>query len=109
MHHRREDGVGDEAPNHQLSAAGLKTVFIGTSALPRAARAMKDRLPFVAVTVYAALGSILKLASQSRGQAFIPFVRNDRQQLLEPFAPLRSRNTELCQMRPQRIDHLGGR
>src|SRR3954453_5230670 len=41
------------------------------------------------------------------GQTFISLVRNDRQQLLEPLAPLCSYNPELSQMRPQRIDHLG--
>src|SRR6516162_8617195 len=41
------------------------------------------------------------------GQTFIALVRNDRQQLLEPLASLCSHNTELSQMRPQRIDHLG--
>src|SRR6516225_4149816 len=41
------------------------------------------------------------------GQTFIALVRNDRQQLFEPFASLRSHNPEFSQMRPQRIDHLG--
>jgi hypothetical protein len=41
------------------------------------------------------------------GQTSIPFVRNDRQQLLESLASLRCHNTELGHMRPQRIDHLG--
>ena len=41
------------------------------------------------------------------GQTGILFVRNDRQQLFEPFASLRSHDTELGHMRPQRIDHLG--
>jgi hypothetical protein len=41
------------------------------------------------------------------GQTGILFVGNDRQQLLEPLAPLRCHNPELSQMRPQRIDHLG--
>jgi hypothetical protein len=40
-------------------------------------------------------------------QALILIARNDRQQLLEPFDPLCSRNAELGQMRPQDIDHLG--
>jgi hypothetical protein len=41
------------------------------------------------------------------GQTFISLVRNDRQQLLEPLASLRSHNPELSHMRPQRIDNLG--
>jgi hypothetical protein len=45
--------------------------------------------------------------SASINWTFISLVRNDRQQLLEPLASLRSHNTELGQMRPQRIDHLG--
>ena len=40
-------------------------------------------------------------------QALIRIARNDLQQLLDPFAPLRSHNAELGQMRPQGIDHLG--
>jgi hypothetical protein len=40
-------------------------------------------------------------------QTGILFVRNDRQQLLEPLASLRCHNPELSHMRPQRIDHLG--
>jgi hypothetical protein len=40
-------------------------------------------------------------------QAFILFVGNDRQQLLEPFVPLRRHNTKFGHMRPQGIDHLG--
>jgi glycogen phosphorylase len=39
--------------------------------------------------------------------AFISFVRNNRQQLLEPLASLRGCNPKFGQMRPQRIDHLG--
>ena len=39
--------------------------------------------------------------------ACILFGRNDLQQLLDPFAPLRSHNAELCHMRPQSIDQLG--
>src|SRR5262245_26922279 len=41
------------------------------------------------------------------GHAFIALLRNDRQQLFEPLASLRSHNTEFSQMRPQRIDYLG--
>jgi hypothetical protein len=41
------------------------------------------------------------------GKTGILFVRNDRQQLLEPLASLRCHNPELSQMRPQRIDRLG--
>src|SRR5262245_3256213 len=37
--------------------------------------------------------------SSINGQAFIPLVRNGRQQLLDPFPTLRSCNTELSQMR----------
>jgi hypothetical protein len=40
-------------------------------------------------------------------QAFIPVIRNDRQQRLEPLPPLRRHNTEFGHMRPQGIDHLG--
>ena len=40
-------------------------------------------------------------------QARIPILRNDRQQLFDPFAPLRSRYAEFGQMRPQGIDQLG--
>ena len=40
-------------------------------------------------------------------QARILFARNDLQQLLDPFAPLRSRNAEFGHMRPQGIDQLG--
>ena len=40
-------------------------------------------------------------------QARILLARNDLQQLLDPFAPLRSHNAELGQMRPQGIDYLG--
>jgi hypothetical protein len=40
-------------------------------------------------------------------QTCILFARNDLHQLLDPFAPLRSHNAELCHMRPQSIDQLG--
>jgi transposase len=40
-------------------------------------------------------------------QAVVLFVRDDRQQTLEPLPPLRSHNTEFGHMRPQRIDRLG--
>jgi hypothetical protein len=40
-------------------------------------------------------------------QTCILFARNDLQQLLDPFAPLRSHNAELRHMRPQSIDQLG--
>ncbi len=40
-------------------------------------------------------------------QTCILFARNDLQQLLDPFAPLRSHNAELCHVRPQSIDQLG--
>jgi hypothetical protein len=40
-------------------------------------------------------------------QTCILFARNDLQQLLDPFAPLRSHNAELRHVRPQSIDQLG--
>ena len=40
-------------------------------------------------------------------QARVTFTCNDRQQLLDPFAPLRSHNAELSHMRSQGIDQLG--
>jgi hypothetical protein len=40
-------------------------------------------------------------------QTCILFARNDLQQLLDPFAPLRSHNAELRHVRRQSIDQLG--
>ena len=40
-------------------------------------------------------------------QARVTFTCNDRQQLLDPFAPLRSHYAELSHMRSQCIDQLG--
>jgi hypothetical protein len=40
-------------------------------------------------------------------QTCILFARNDLQQLLDPFAPLRCHNAELRHMRPQSIDQSG--
>ncbi len=40
-------------------------------------------------------------------QACVPFARDDREQLLDPIAPLRRHNAELGHMRAQGIDQLG--
>ena len=40
-------------------------------------------------------------------QARVTILGNDRQQLFDPFASLRSRYAELGQMGPQGIDQLG--
>jgi hypothetical protein len=42
MHQRREDDGVHQAPNDQLSAAGLKTVFTGASVLPKATPATRQ-------------------------------------------------------------------
>src|SRR6516165_1641535 len=75
----------------------------------QAAKSRPDRKAFGSVTV-----AVMALAPRVpipgtgiNGQTFIALVRNDRQQLFEPLASLRSQNPEFSQMRPQRIDHLG--
>ena len=66
------------------------------------------RREFITMLGGAALGLADEATANPEGRhKVVALVRNDRQQLLEPFASLRSYNPEFSHMRPQRIDHLG--